>query len=126
VLGAWNVSSGVDELETNLASQRKGQLVEQLTRKRNYSIGLAFVFFVLAIPLWFADLAVVSFCGMVLGAIFLVRYFDANSHRHEVLRRSDTALVPNTSLLRGQPGHSTSDSTVSVPSTDPRASSSGG
>lgn len=122
------MSSGVSEIETNLASQRKDRLVEQLTRKRNHSLGLAIVFFVIAIPLWFADLAVVSFCSMVLGAIFLVRYFDANSHRHEVLRRSDTALVPNTSLLRDKQdvSHSSADSTAGVAANDPHPSNSGG
>jgi len=53
--------------------------------------------------------AMVTFCLIVVGLIFLVRYFDANSHLHEVRRRSKNSLAPHLSLLKREDQSTSSD-----------------
>jgi hypothetical protein len=57
---------------------------------------------------WIAGSEMVAFCLVIVFLIFLMRYFDANSHLHEVRRRSEKSLVPNFSLLEAKKGSSES------------------
>jgi len=97
------MSSLLDPHEAGLARSRKGKLVDRLTRKRNLSLFFAFLSLCLSVVFWIVRLPVVAFCAGIISVIFALRYFDANSHRHEVIRRSDSLLVPVLSLLKPEP-----------------------
>ena len=82
-----------------LARQRRENLCAALVKKRAISIGLAIIVGALGALAWASGLHMVGFCLVTVALIFLVRYFDANGHLHEVRRRSSKRLAPDSSLL---------------------------
>ena len=101
--------------EAELARQRNERLRHALAQKRSRSIALAVVSALIAALAWIAGFEMVAFCLAIVFLIFLLRYFDANGHLHEVRRRSDKSLVPNFSLLdakraNSESGHSPASS----------------
>ena len=86
--------------EADLASEWNERLQRGLKSKRFTSILLMGVFFLGAAIAGFFGLAMAAFSLVVVGLIFLARYFDANSHLHEVRRRSKTSLAPHLSVLQ--------------------------
>ena len=86
--------------EVELASGRNENLQRCLESKRLISILLAGAFFLIAGMVGFWGFAMATFCLIVLGLICFVRYFDANSHLHEIRRRSAKTLAPHLSVLK--------------------------
>jgi hypothetical protein len=95
--------------EADLASERNANLQRDLESKRLASILLSGLFFTGAALVGLLGFAVASFCLVVVALIFLLRYFDANGHLHEVRRRSKKSLVPPLSALERE-GRSASSS----------------
>ena len=85
--------------EADLAQELNKNLQSNLKSKRLISITLSALFLVGATIFSFFGFAMTSFCLFVVALIYLVRYFDANSHLHEVRRRSTKTLFPRISLL---------------------------
>lgn len=88
--------------EAELARHRNQRLQDALASKRSWSIALAAILAVIAAVAWTAGSGMAAFCLLVVSLILLLRYFDANSHLHEVRRRSSRSLVPNFSLLEAE------------------------
>ena len=88
--------------EAKLASERNEQLQRVLSSKRLVSILLACVFLISAACVGILGYVMASFCLVVLALICLIRYLDANSHLHEVRRRSTKALSPRLSVLKNK------------------------
>ena len=101
--------------EADLAQELNENLQSNLKSKRLISITLSALFLVGAAIFSFLGFAMTSFCLFVVALISLVRYFDANSHLHEVRRRSTKTLVPPLSMLKrkDQPASSTQGQSMS-------------
>ena len=93
------MSESTKKDERALARERNEELQNTLVRKRSNSIALAVLFAVPAVLACTTGLEMTGFCLFVVSLILLLRYFDANSHLHEVRRRSTKSLVPHLSLL---------------------------
>lgn len=102
------MSESANRLEADLARERSERLQHALAKKRWRSIAFAVVLPLTAVVAWTAGFGMVAFGLLVLSLISLLRYFDANSHLHEVRRRSAKSLAPNFSLV--QPKKEASDS----------------
>ena len=87
--------------EAELALERNENLQRALARKRLMSIGLTVIFAGIAALALAVDLGMTAFCFIVVSLIFLLRYFDAHGHLHEVRRRSTKSLVMDFSVLKG-------------------------
>ena len=94
------MSESTKKDERVLARERNQRLQNALARKRSVSIGLAVLFAVPALVACMTGLEMTGFCLFVVSLILLLRYFEANSHLHEVRRRSTKSLVPHLSLLQ--------------------------
>lgn len=101
--------------EADLASERHESLQRGLKSKRLSSILLMGALFLGAAIAGFFGLAMAAFCLVVVGLIFLVRYFDANGHLHEVRRRSRTSLAPHLSVLKREDQSSSADQGQPLP-----------
>lgn len=94
------------ETEAHLAKERNKNLADSLIGERTRYISLAVLLIVLSAIIAVIGLWMIALASLVLGLIFLLQYFDANGHLHEVQRRSSTTLVRDFSVLRRADGES--------------------
>jgi Flp pilus assembly protein TadB len=97
-------SPATGDLEASLAKQRNECLQRELTAKRTRYVCLVGLFTMLAGVIGVLGLWMLALILIVVGLIFLLHYFDANGHLHEVQRRSTKRLVPDFSVLRRPEG----------------------
>ncbi len=95
-------------VEANLARERNENLQQAFVKKRTVSVFLTAGSLVAGVLAGIFQLPMLAFCCIVIALIFLVRYFDANSHLHEVRRRSCKTLAPDFSALKRKDQPSTS------------------
>lgn len=95
--------------EADLASERNENLQQGLKSKRLISILLTGALLLGAAIAGFLGFAMATFCLVVVALICVVRYFDANSHLHEVRRRSKKSLAPHLSVLKREDQSASSD-----------------
>lgn len=98
------MSGSTKKDEGALARERNERLQKALARKRAMSVALAVIFAVPALVACTTGLEMTGFCLFVVSLILLLRYFEANSHLHEVRRRFTKSLVPHLSLLQRENG----------------------
>jgi hypothetical protein len=78
--------------ESELAMERIENLQFRLRRKRKSSAILACLALVVGSVVLVFRLPMIAFCFAVIAIFFMLRYFDANSHLHEVGRRTTKTL----------------------------------
>lgn len=81
--------------EEQLATEQSTTLQSQLIASRRKYLWLGVVFAVASVGIAFSGFWMIALCSLMLTAIFISQYFDANSHLHEVQRRSTKNLIPD-------------------------------
>ena len=90
--------------ESEMATERIADLQYRLRRKRTSSAILTCLALVVCSVVLVFRLPMIAFCLAAIAIIFMLRYFDANSHLHEVSRRTTKTLftrLPQAQAVEG-------------------------